>query len=70
MNIRRSYKNEEHDAYRYKLNNSVLQTVDEEKDIGVTIDSQLKFDKDISEKIAKADSMAALIRRTFQHLNN
>ena len=70
MNIRRSNKNEEHDAYRYKLNNSVLQTVDEEKDIGVTIDSQLKFDKHISEKIAKADSMAALIRRTFEHLYN
>ena len=33
VNIR-SNKNEEHDANRYKLNNSVLQTVDEEKDWG------------------------------------
>ena len=57
-------------CYKLQKNNSVLQTVDEEKDIGVTIDSQLKFDKHISEKIAKADSMAALIRRTFEHLNN
>ena len=46
-----------------------IQKVEEEKDIGVTIDSHLTFEKHISEKIAKADSMANLIRRTFDYLN-
>ena len=40
------------------------------RNIGVIIDSQLKFDKHISERKAKADSMATLIHRTFEHLNN
>ena len=70
MNINRNFTNREQTTHDYKLNDTILQTVEEEKDIGVTIDNQLKFDRHISEKIAKADSMAALIRRTFEHLNN
>ena len=61
-------ENEENNP-SYDLHNKKNQKVEEEKDIGVTIDSHLTFEKHISEKIAKADSMAYLIRRTFDYLN-
>jgi hypothetical protein len=46
-----------------------LEQVHEEKDIGVIIDDELKFDKHISEKVKKANSTFALIRRIFKHLD-
>ena len=59
----------EETPFKYKLNDSCLQTVKEEKDIGVTIDDELRFDTHISEKISKANSMDMLVRRTFRHLD-
>jgi hypothetical protein len=53
----------------YTLKSKTLQKVNEEKDIGVIIDSELNFDKHISEKVNKANSMFALLRRTFQFLD-
>ena len=53
----------------YILDGHKLQKASHEKDIGVTIDNQLTFDKHINEKINKANSMLSLIRRTFEHLN-
>jgi hypothetical protein len=44
--------------------------VNEEKDIGVTIDLELSFDKHISEKVKKANSMCYIIRRSFQYLDH
>ena len=44
----------------YELNNTKLQYVDHEKDIGVVIDDKLSFDKHISEKCKKANSMFTL----------
>ena len=41
----------------------------EEKDIGVTIDDQLSFESHMSEKVNKAIHMFHLLRRTFQCLN-
>ena len=41
----------------------------EEKDLGVTIDSELKFEEHISNKVNKANSIAGLIRRSFAHLD-
>ena len=46
-----------------------LEQVESEKDIGVIVDSELSFDRHISEKVKKATSMFAVIRRIFHHLN-
>ena len=46
-----------------------LENVDQEKDIGVIIDSNLEFDKHINAKINKANSMFSIIRRSFQFLS-
>ena len=40
----------------------------EEKDIGVIIDSNLEFDKHVYFKVNKANSTMAVIRRSFQKL--
>ena len=53
----------------YKLKGQDIQLVDYEKDIGVTIESDLAFDKHISEKVNKANKMFALIRRSFEFLD-
>jgi hypothetical protein len=39
------------------------------KKTGVHIDHELSLDKHISEKVNKANSMFALLRRTFQYLD-
>jgi hypothetical protein len=39
------------------------------KDVGVTIDNKLSFDKDITEKVNKANSIIGVIRRTFEYLD-
>lgn len=41
--------------------------VDTEKDIGVTFDTKLTFEKHISEKINKANSILGLITHTFEY---
>ena len=46
-----------------------LENVEQEKDIGVIIDSNLEFDKHINAKINKANSMFSIIR-SFQFLNH
>ena len=40
-----------------------------EKDVGVTIDNKLSFDKHITEKVNKANSIIGVIRRTFEYLD-
>ena len=55
--------------YRYTLNGIPLKYTEVEKDIGVHIDDQLSFDVHIATKCKKANSMFALIRRTFKFLN-
>ena len=42
-----------------------LQTSEEEKDLGVTFDSELKFDRHIGNAIAKANRMLGIIKRSF-----
>ncbi|KAK3101807.1 hypothetical protein FSP39_006504 [Pinctada imbricata] len=46
-----------------------LETVETEKDVGVTIDSSLSFEKRISTQVNKANQMVGLIRRSFKHLD-
>ncbi len=53
----------------YKLSGHDLEKISSEKDIGIHIDQNLEFDIHISEKIKKASSMLALLRRTFQFLD-
>ena len=54
--------------FRYTLMGSDLETVDEEKDIGVIIDNDLSFEKHIYEKVKKATAMFATIRRILLSL--
>jgi hypothetical protein len=51
---------------QFKLKTITLQKATEEKDIGVIIDSDLSFERHMSEKVNKANCMFALLRRTFQ----
>ena len=46
-----------------------LETVQSEKDVGVTIDSKLKFDKHIQTQVNKANQLVGIIRRTFKYLD-
>jgi hypothetical protein len=62
MNIAKTKKETE---YNYYLEGKNIEWTQEEKDIGVTIDNGLKFDKHISEKVNKANSMFAIIRRAL-----
>ena len=62
----------EHDhVYTLNVDNTVheLRYTDEEKDIGVIVDSKLEFDKHIYQQINKASSIMAVIRRSFITLN-
>ena len=46
-----------------------LQKVNEEKDIGVVIDSSLKFELHVAEKIKNWNKMIGLIKRNFIYLD-
>ena len=54
---------------KYNLRGIDINKTTYEKDIGVIIDEKLDFEKHISEKIKKANSTFAIIRRSFQFLN-
>ena len=62
-------KNEPPDDFNYNLMNTPLNQVHQEKDIGVTLDDKITFECHISDKVKKANSMFAIIRRSFQHLD-
>ena len=53
----------------YSINNHPLEYTQEEKDLGVIIDDNLKFDAHISSKVNIANSIMGLIRRTFTYLD-
>jgi len=46
-----------------------LERVENEKDVGVTINSKLKFDEHIQNQVNKANKMMGLIRRSFKFLD-
>ena len=54
---------------RYCLSGKELEHVFEEKDLGVTFDTELKFDDHISAKVSKANAITGLIRRSFSFLD-
>ena len=53
----------------YTLYFHPLKKVQEEKDLGVTVDANLTFKKHISQKIAKANSMIYLVKNCFKYLD-
>ena len=56
-------------THDYQLYDNHLDHVFEETDLGVTIDSELRFEEHISKKVNKANSIVGLIRRSFAHLD-
>ena len=49
-------------AHSYQMNDHILENVNEEKDLGVIIDNQLKFHTHTSAAIKKANSILGLIK--------
>ena len=56
-------------AHQYTLCNNELEHVSEEKDLGVTIDEELKFAEHIARKVQVANGIVGQIRRSFSFLN-
>ena len=54
---------------KYEINGEELEHVFEEKDLGVTLDFELKFEQHISLKVKKANAMMGLVRRSFSFLD-
>jgi hypothetical protein len=46
-----------------------LESVEPEKDIGVTIDSKLNFEKHIQTQVNKANQIVGIIRKSFKYLD-
>ena len=51
-------------AHPYNIGGTVLEHVDQEKDLGVIIDSELTFEEHIFSKIKKANSIVGLVSRS------
>ena len=56
-------------TFRYTISQQELEHVFEEKDLGILIDSNLRFEEHISSKVNKANAIMGLIRRTFTFLD-
>ena len=55
--------------HNYTLKDKFLSNSNEEKDLGIIIDSKLSFEKYMQTKINKADSAMGIIRRTMDYLH-
>ena len=62
-------KSKNKETNTYKLLGQYIETVTQEKDIGVIIDSELTFENHLCEKVKKATSIFAAMRRTFKYLD-
>ena len=59
-----------HDLFEpYRLNGAILDTVHEEKDLGVIVDQDLNFESHLAAKVKKANQVIGIIRRSFLHLD-
>ena len=56
-------------AHQYSVCNKDLEHVAHEKDLGVVIDEELKFEEHIAHKINVANGIVGQIRRSFSYLN-
>ena len=50
---------------KYTLHRQELEHVFEQRDLGVILDAELKFNENISVKVMKANAMIGSIRKTF-----
>ena len=55
-------------THRYKIYGTEIEHVFDEKDLGIMIDSELKFEEHISLKARKANAIMGMIRRSFTFL--
>ncbi len=53
----------------YMMDGTILESVTEEKDLGVLIDDELKFHKYSSAAISKANQNMGIVKRTFDTLD-
>ena len=58
------------DEYSYFMNGQPLPTVNVEKDLGVYVDSQLKFHHHTAAVIARANCILAIINKSFVNLDS
>ena len=56
-------------AHQYTICNNELEHVSSEKDLGVTIDEELKFEEHIMRKVQIANGIVGQIRRSFSFLD-
>ena len=56
-------------CHQYKMNGSKLEKVDEEKDLGVIVDSEIKFHKHAAAAVKKANMKLGMIKMTFANLD-
>ena len=59
-------------CYSYKINSNSdinIPVGEDEKDIGVTFDSTLKFDNHINNKVTKANQVLGIIKRNFLNVD-
>ena len=55
--------------HQYFMGNTPLENIEEEKDLGLTIDSKLKFESHINNKVQTANKVMGIIRRSFTYLD-
>ena len=56
-------------AHQYTISKNELEHVPDEKDLGVTIDDELKFEEHIMRKVRVANGIVGQIRRSFSFLD-
>ena len=59
----------QNENHTYYLGDDELANVEEVKDLGIIVDSTLKFQKQISGKVNKANQSWGTIKRTFKHMD-
>ena len=55
-------------VHSYTISDSILDSVNSEKDLGVIFDNTLSFEEHTVSEVKKANSIVGLIRRSFQHI--
>ena len=62
------FENTKH-THRYQLGEDEIEHVFTEKDLGITIDSELTYEEHIANKIRVANGIVGLMRRSFSYLD-
>ena len=55
--------------HKYTMDGSYLQSKEEEKDLGVTVSTTMKFSKQCAESVKKANRVIGIIRRNFSNFD-